>query len=143
MTRLGRTKRVDPALAAKYRRVGAALLESATLLADLADSDRFANAIAIVAIHAAIAWCDALTIAYSGHKSTDGDHTRAAYVVRDAMGNRANERALYSLHVALNAKDKAAYSGTYYHLHQSSELLRAVQEFVTWAEAAYDARPSV
>ena len=68
-------KSVDKAQAEKYRRVGAALLESATVLSELAtDADSFGNAIAVVAVHACIAHDDALSIAWKGVKSTEGDH---------------------------------------------------------------------
>lgn len=65
MSNRGRRRRVDKAQAVKYHRVGIALLQSATDLLNIAEEhDTYGNAIAIVVIHAAIAYTDALTIGY-------------------------------------------------------------------------------
>jgi hypothetical protein len=73
MVARGSRKDIDKAQAEKYRRVGAALLESARVLAEVAaDGDSFGNAIAVVAVHACIAYNDALSIAWRGVKSTEG-----------------------------------------------------------------------
>ncbi len=74
MVTRGSRKEVDRGQAEKYRRVGAALLESARTLEELAtESDSYGNAIAVVALHACIAYNDA----WKGVQSTEGDHTRA------------------------------------------------------------------
>ncbi|HEU4452513.1 MAG TPA: hypothetical protein VFR81_05605 [Longimicrobium sp.] len=141
MARLGRRKAVDGSAAEKYRRVGAALLESAETLTTLAEvDDQFGNAIAIVAIHGAIAYSDTLAIAFGGFKSTDGDHTRAADLVQEAMGSRAAERALKALRSALSMKDKVSYSGMYYRIDEAERLLEQVRRFSSWADEAYDHR---
>jgi len=141
MAKLGRRKAVDRSAAEKYRRVGTALLESAETLITVADEDdQFGNAIAIVAIHGAIAYADSLAIAFGGFKSTDGDHTRAADVVQEAMGSRADERALKALRSALAMKDKVSYSGMYYRIDEAARLLEQVRRFSGWAEEAYDHR---
>ncbi len=87
--RRGQRQSTDRSQAAKYRNVGAALLESANALQTIAAADtRYGNAIAAVAIHAAIACNDALTIAYAEFKSTEGDHEKAP----DALLSADRER---------------------------------------------------
>lgn len=140
--RLGRRKAVDRSAADKYRRVADGLLESARSLVHLADeADHYGNAIAIVAIHAAVAWADTLCIAYAGMKSTDGDHARAADLVQDALGARADEQALKSLRSALQKKDQVSYGGDYYRVSEARTLLTRVELFCSWAEKAYESRP--
>jgi len=139
---LGRCKAVDRSVADKYRRVAASFVESARTLADLADEeDHFGNAIAIVAVHAAIAWSDAVSIAYAGMKSTDGDHVRAADLLQDSLGARTDAQALRSLRSVLQKKDMIAYGGDYYRVSEARALLAKVEAFCAWAETMYERRP--
>lgn len=63
MVKRGRAKRVDPAQALRYRTVGESLLRSAGAMVELSDLARYyGNMIAIVSIHAVIAYNDALTL---------------------------------------------------------------------------------
>lgn len=105
-------KSVDKAQAEKYRRVGAALLESATVLSELAtDADSFGNAIAVVAVHACIAYNDALSIAWKGVKSTEGDHARAADTLVFALGHLAAAEQVRRLGTVLSHKDPGLVPG--------------------------------
>jgi hypothetical protein len=89
MVTRGSRKEGDRGQAEKYRRVGAALLESAQVLTELADEgDGYGNAIAVVAVHACIACNDALSIAWKGVKSTEGDHTRAPDTLLFALSHQ-------------------------------------------------------
>ena len=67
MAKLGKTMRVDRSRVSGYLSVGRALHGTARDLAELAES-RYGNGMAIVAIHAAIAYTDALTVAYGGRE---------------------------------------------------------------------------
>lgn len=91
MVKLGRTKQEDRSRAGKYEAVGRALLRTARDLELLGDA-KYGNGLAIVAIHAAIAYTDALTVAYREIKSVDGEHVRAAEVLVHALGSRADAR---------------------------------------------------
>ena len=78
MVRRKRTKTVDRALAMKYHGVGRGFLSAAADLSAVAsDDDAYGNAIALLAIHGAIAMADALAIAYGERKSAEGDHGHA------------------------------------------------------------------
>ena len=135
-------KEVDKAQAEKYRRVGAALLESAGVLAELAtDADSFGNAIAVVAVHACIAYNDALSIAWRGVKSTEGDHARAADTLVYALGPVAAAEQVRQLRMVLSRKDHVSYQGSYYRVSDAARLLEQAGAFCAWAEDMYDRRP--
>jgi hypothetical protein len=92
-------------------------------------------------VHAAIAYTDALTIAYREVKSVDGDHTRAADVLVHALGQRADQTQVRRLKRVLNAKSEAAYGGTYYTLDEGRELFTDVTRYGSWAEEMLLSRP--
>jgi hypothetical protein len=68
MVKLGQTKSEDRSRAVKYQSVGRALLRTAEDLATMAEA-KFGNGLAIIAIHAAIAYTDALTVARVAHSA--------------------------------------------------------------------------
>jgi hypothetical protein len=70
VVRLGRAKQEDRERFAKYRAVGRGLLATARDLESIGDA-KYGNGLAIIAIHAAIAYTDALTVAYREIRSTD------------------------------------------------------------------------
>jgi hypothetical protein len=74
---------------------------------------KYGNGLAIIAIHVAIAYTDALTIAYREIRSTDGDHTRAVDALQFALGQRAPAEQVQRLRRILNGKSHASYSGDY------------------------------
>ncbi|MGQ0816033.1 MAG: hypothetical protein ACT4O1_16500 [Gemmatimonadota bacterium] len=139
-----RTRAADRSEAESYRRVGDALLESAIALSDLADEGgRYGNAIAIIAIHAAIAWTDTLTIAYGARKSTDGDHSRAADLLFEVLGSSRDENKIKVLRGVLSTKDRVSYTGSYYTARDAAQLLKRSAEFISWARGLYEKRPPV
>lgn len=142
MVTRGSRKEVDRAQADRYRRVGAALLESAQVLAELAtDSDGYGNAIAVVAIHACIAYNDALSIAWKGVKSTEGGHTRAPDTPLFALSHQAPPERVRQLRTVVGRKDHVSYQGTCYRIDQASRLLDEAAGFCTWAEEIFERRP--
>ena len=109
MVTRGRRKDTDRHQAAKYRNVGSALLQSAKDLEDLAtDETRYGNATSVIAIHAAIAYNDAITIAYGGFKSTEGEHVRAPDALLAALKNPSPE-AVDLLRAVVKKKDAVSY----------------------------------
>jgi hypothetical protein len=133
MVRLGRTKREDRSRAAKYAAVGRSLLHTARDL-ELMGEAKYGNGVAIIAIHSAIAYSDALTVAYREIKSTDGDHVHAADVLVRALGLAADTRQVQRLRAILNAKSHASYSGNFYTLRDGQEILKELEQYVSWAE---------
>lgn len=142
MVTRGRRKQVDRLQAAKYRTVASALLESARALATISEADdRFGNAIAIIAIHAAIAFNDSITIAYAGIKSTDGDHERAGDLLLEALGHRAPREHLDRFRSVVKKKDSASYQGDYYSVSDAVLVLARAEAFGAWAQQMYLRRP--
>jgi hypothetical protein len=141
MVRLGSTTTEDPSRAAKYLAIGRSLYRNTQELEAISET-RYGNGLAIIAIHAAIAYTDALTIAYRGIKSQDGDHVRAADVLAHALGPQRDARQVNRLRGILQAKSDASYSGQYYTLDDGKRLVREATEFIRWAEDMLANRPS-
>ncbi|MBW3554487.1 MAG: hypothetical protein KY466_13305 [Gemmatimonadetes bacterium] len=120
--------------------VARALRKSAADIGVIAE-DRHGNAIAIIAIHAAIAYADALCIAYGGFKSTEGEHERAVDALKQALGNRIDSKQASRLLSIVKAKDTASYQGVYYRVAEAQQLVRKLEAFGEWAEKMYDQRP--
>lgn len=142
MVERGRRKRLDPSLAAKYHRVALALGNSARDLCSVAeDGDLYGNAIAIVAIHPAIAHADALSIAYGGFKSTEGDHDGAGDTLVAALGSRAEAGQIKVLRSIIAEKDAVSYQGVYYSVGEARAVVQSLTRFAEWAEEMYRQRP--
>ncbi|MEX2582148.1 MAG: hypothetical protein WD766_02670 [Gemmatimonadota bacterium] len=118
------------------------MLRSAGAMVELSDLDRYyGNAIAIVCVHAMIAYNDALTVAFAGVKSTEGEHARAADVLQSALGPRAPPEMVKLLRSLLTLKDRVSYQGQYYTAEEAVRLFGRVEEFCAWAERMYQERP--
>jgi hypothetical protein len=141
MVKLGSTTTEDPSRAAKYLAIGRSLHRNTQELEAISET-RYGNGLAIIAIHAAIAYTDALTIAYRGIKSQDGDHVRAADVLAHAIGaQREHVAQVNRLRGILQAKSNASYSGQYYTLEEGKRIVRDATEFIRWAEGMLANRP--
>lgn len=142
MVRLGSTSTEDPSRAVKYLGLGRSLHRNAKEL-DVISETKYGNGLAIIAIHAAIAYTDALTIAFRGIKSQDGDHVRAADVLAHALGQRGEYAAqVRRLRGILQAKSDVSYSGEYYTLEEGKRILRETTAFIEWAEDMLSNRPA-
>lgn len=141
MVKLGSTTSEDPSRAAKYLAIGRSLHRNTQELEAISET-RYGNGLAIIAIHAAIAYTDALTIAYRGIKSQDGDHARAADVLAHALGQRREHvPQVNRLRDILQAKSDASYSGTYYTFDEGKRIAQQTTEFIRWAEDMLASRP--
>jgi hypothetical protein len=140
MVRRGRRKELDRADAVRYMTVARGLRKSAAAIGVMAD-DGHGNALAIVAIHAVIAYTDALCIAYGGFKSTEGEHERAVDALKQALGNRMDTGQGRRLLSIVQEKDSASYQGVFYTAADARRLLRKLDSFAEWAEEMYEKRP--
>lgn len=130
MVKLGSTTTEDPSRAAKYLAIGRSLYRNTQELEAISET-RYGNGLAIIAIHAAIAYTDALTIALRGIKSQHGEHVRAADVLAHALGpQRDHARQVTRLRGILQAKSDASSSGRYYPLEDGKRLVREATEFI-------------
>ena len=135
-------KAVDRSLAIKYLKVARALKTGAEALLTIADEDDpYGNAIGVLAVHAAIAYNDALTIAYGGKKATGPDHKRAADLLRETFGNRLANEAQKNLRDILSLKDTFSYLGAYQSVDDAERLISRLKRFSEWAEGAFERRP--
>jgi hypothetical protein len=64
---------------------------------------------AIVAVHAAIAFADTLSIAFRELKSVDGDHSMAVVTLRHAIGHHSDEAQIKRLGNIIDQKSAVSY----------------------------------
>jgi hypothetical protein len=131
--KLGSTRQEERSRSASFHAVGRALLETAKAL-DVIAEPRYGNGLGIIAVHAAIAYTDALTIAWREVKSVDGNHARAADVLVHALGHRVDDAQLGRLSRVLKAKSHVSYAGSFYTLDEGRRLLADVRRYAAWAE---------
>lgn len=133
MTRTDRTRREDPARADSYAEVGRRLVAAGRAI--LAQHDpRHASALAILAVHAAIAFADAVCIRRGGRKSTSPDHTAALRLLRAILGNRFPATAERALTRLLAEKDRLEYQGYVVVLREAATLFALAEVCGVWAE---------
>jgi len=106
------------------------------------NDDRFGNAIAIVAIHAAIAYADMLSIAFREIKSGAGDHRAAADLLQSSLGPSADTRMVSRFGAIVATKDRVSYTGTFFKMDEALRLLADARSFCEWAEDLYARRPA-
>lgn len=133
MVKMGSTKREDRDRFVQYQSIGRALHSTARDLAMIGEP-KYGNGLAIIAIHAAIAYTDALTVAYRQIRSTDGEHVQAANILVHALGPIADTDQVRRLRRMLSAKSHASYSGSYYTLQDGVEILNDLGRYAEWAE---------
>lgn len=142
MVNLGQTRQTDRSQAAKYLRVARALHSTANDLNQLAvEGDTYGNAMAIVAIHAAIAYADALSIAFREIKSIDGEHAMAVATLRHAVGYRADEAQMRRLDRIIDQKTAVSYQGQYYTLADARAVVEKLDAFAEWVLSVWENRP--
>jgi hypothetical protein len=96
---------------------------------------------AIVAVHAAIAYADALSIAFRDLKSVDGDHSMAVVTLRHAMGHRADEAQMKRLGNIIDEKSAVSYQGQYYTLDDAKAVVEKLDAFAEWVLMLWEDRP--
>lgn len=142
MVNLGKTRQMDRSQASRYLRVARALHATADDLNQLAvEGDTYGNAMAIVAIHAAIAYADALSIAFRELKSVDGDHAMAVATLRHAIGHREDEAQIRRLESIIDQKSAVSYQGRYYMIADARAVVEKLDAFAQWALALWEERP--
>ena len=142
MTRADRNKRTDRSSAGKYRETARSFLASAEALATLANDDEaYGNAIALLAVHAAIGYADAIAIAYGERKSTAGDHEQVVALLTTILRTRLPAGERTRLLKLVKLKDTVAYQGKYFQLDEARQHLILAARFAAWAEQMYQRRP--
>ena len=133
MTRTDRTRRVDPARADSYAEVGRRLLLAGRAILDGGDS-RHASGLAILAVHAGIAYADAVCILRGGRKSASADHAAALRLLRAILGTRLPDGMARALQRLIAAKDRFEYEGMLVTMRDAAAAFEAAERFGAWAE---------
>jgi len=139
MTRKLKAKRVDHAQAGTYLSKARGFRVDAEAMAALA-GEFSGNGLAVLCVHAAIAYSDALAVRAGEVKSASGEHLDAVdlleSVVRIATdGDRA---AVKALRYVLQRKDEVSYTSTLVRPEDAERMLERLQQFGDWAERRYE-----
>lgn len=140
MTRKRPTSPVDPHSASSYMDSARRFRRSVDKMSR-ADSEGFdANSIAVVAVHAAIAYCDALTVRADGRKSK-GDHRSAPNFLESVVRIHTSEdkKAIAALVSLTGVKDEVSYAGEVLTAAALRQILRRLDQFAEWAEQRFAA----
>jgi hypothetical protein len=100
----------------------------------MADSPEYSSALALVSIHCAIAFSDALLVKFTGHHEPRKNHMSAVGKVRKQCSSRhLSARGVAHLEELLRAKTKVSYSKERTPYELASRLAIASERFEAWA----------
>ena len=133
MAKTDRAQRIDPAQADNYAEVGRRLILAGRSMMERADA-RHASALAILSVHAVIAYADSVCIHLGGRKSTSADHQAAVALLRSIMGPRLASATERSLLRVLSEKDRFEYQGYVATMREAQQLFARAEGIATWAE---------
>jgi len=140
VTRTDRTKRIDPVRADSYAEVGRRLLHAGRTMADHGDRQH-ASALAILAVHAVIAYVDAVTIHAGGRKSTSADHAALGKLLRETLGNRLPDAQGKLIARVVSEKDQFEYQGYVASWAEASVILQRAERVGVWVEEVLTTLP--
>ena len=97
------------------------------------------NGVAVLCVHAAIAYGDALAILAAGRKSKSGDHRDAAPFLSSIVPVRtaADKAAIRAFQAILNRKDEVSYADDILDESEAAALLDRLRIFARWAESTF------
>lgn len=129
---------VDHSLAAKYLEKALRFKTDAEKMAQLMD-EFSGNGVAVLCVHAAIAYGDAIGILAAGKKSKSGDHRDAAAFLASVIPIRTTEdkAALRAFQAILNRKDEVSYADDILDASEAEALLERLGKFAHWAEKTF------
>lgn len=138
MTRRKPAKQVDRSQAGTYLEKGRRFRADAENAMALGD-EFSGNGIAVLCVHAAIAYTDSLTVRARGIKSASGDHTNAVTVLESAVAidTDADRAAVKALRYILQRKDEVSYTANLVDDDDARQLLRKLAAFADWVEQRY------
>jgi hypothetical protein len=138
MTRKYPASTVDRTLAAKYLAKADRFRADAENMAQLRD-DFSGNGVAVLCVHAAIAYGDAIAILVAGKKSKSGDHREAASFLSSVVPIRSitDKGAIRAFQSLLNRKDEVSYADDLIDESAAAVLLDRLRTFARWAESTF------
>ncbi len=138
MTRKHPASSVDRSLAVKYLDKAVRFRVDAEKMLVLAN-EFSGNGVAVLCVHAAIAYGDAISILAGGRKSKSGDHRDAAPFLASVIPIRTVEdkAALRAFQTILNRKDAVSYLDDVVDEEEATSLLERLGAFLRWAEKTF------
>lgn len=138
MTRRLKTKRADPSHAPSYLHKARGFRADAEAMAALA-GEFSGNGLALLCVHAAIAYADALAVRAGGVKSTSGEHLDAVDLLEAVVrvATDADRAAVKALRYVLQRKDEVSYTATLVRSDDATWVLERLQTFGDWAESRH------
>ena len=132
------TKQVERSQAANYIEKARRFRSDAQNALQLRE-DFSTNGLAVLCVHAAIAYVDALCIRARGAKAASGDHTDAAALLQDSIPVRTadDKRAVKELRAILQQKDEVSYTARLVRREDAARMLERLNGFAAWAEIRY------
>lgn len=139
MTRKYPSATVDKSLALSYLDTAASFRKDAQNMMSL-PGDFSGNGIAVLCVHAAIAYGDAIAILAAGRKSKSGRHQDAAPFLASVYPPRtvADKTAIRTFQGILSRKDEVSYAGDLMDAEEAAALLKKLLAFAQWAEKAIE-----
>ena len=139
MARKLKTKRADRAQAGTYLDKARGFRRDAEAMAAL-EGEFSGNGLAVLCVHAAIAYGDALAVRAGEVKSTSGEHLDAVDLLESVVriATDADRAAVKALRYVLQRKDEVSYTTTLVRAEDAARLLERLQQFGDWAERRYE-----
>lgn len=138
MTRTLPFSTVDHSLARKYLDKAIRFHSDAQKMAELMD-EFSGNGVAVLCVHAAIAYGDAIGILAAGKNSKSGDHRAAAAFLASVVPIRTSEdkAAMRAFQSVLNRKDEVSYADDILDARAAAALLERLGRFARSADKTF------
>ena len=100
-----------------------------------AERNNLWNTLGLTGVHCVISLTDALTVYFSGHRSSGEDHQQAAELLKRI---RIEQADLYArkLKLIIAKKNAIAYDEREFYKSEAQEILKQVSRFYSWGIAA-------
>jgi hypothetical protein len=100
------------------------------------DLDAFGYSSALLGIHGAISYCDALRVGMGSKKLSAGDHSRSADDLESLLGSRRFEQQQGVKHyrLLLARKSWVSYSAKTVRKVEAEDIVKRALRFADWAE---------
>jgi HEPN domain-containing protein len=122
-------KTVDRSKFREYQRVAQHFYDAAKDSVDL----EYWTAAAVLIVHAAIAYADALCIKISGQRSVGESHEHTVSILEEHVaGEDEKTKALKQLRHIIEEKTRVSYLGEMISPAQTKELLKRLERFREW-----------
>jgi hypothetical protein len=117
-----------------YRSRARDFLDGMRFLQD--DLDAFGYSSALLGIHGAISYCDALRVGMGSKKLSASDHSRSADDLESLLGSRRPERqqGVKHLRLLLGRKSRISYAAEAIRKDEAEDIVKRAKRFADWAE---------